>query len=252
MKSATPDRNAIAKGVKYLVSQRSGYGAFGSTQGTVLALKALTEYAVFSSRTEESGTVQVSVDGKIVSEKSFEANQKESIEFAGLEKYLSEGKHKIKVKYVGMKKALPYSISVAWNTTLPQSKKECAIQLDTKLSANKIKAGETLRMTVNITNKTAEGLASNIAIIGLPAGLSAQPWQLKEIQEKKLADYYEVKGNNIILYFRQMKPSEIRTINFDLKAEIPGEYSSPASCAYLYYTNEFKDWKAFEKITVTK
>ena len=43
-----------------------------------------------------------------------------------------------------------------------------------------------------------------------------------------------------------MAPSEIKLINFDLKAEIPGIYEAPASSAYLYYTNEFKSWSALE------
>ena len=101
-------------------------------------------------------------------------------------------------------------------------------------------------------NKTDQGLPSTIAIIGIPAGLTAQPWQLKEILDKKLVDYYEVVGNNIVIYYRQMAPSEVKNINLDLKAEIPGEYQAPASSAYLYYTNEFKCWTAMDKITIKK
>ena len=43
-----------------------------------------------------------------------------------------------------------------------------------------------------------------MAIIGIPAGLSAQPRQLKELQEKQVFDYYEIKGNNIAVYYRGM------------------------------------------------
>jgi len=91
-----------------------------------------------------------------------------------------------------------------------------------------------------------------MAIIGVPAGFTAQPWQLKELQEKKVFDYYEIKGNNIAIYYRCMEPNAVKEIKLDLKAEMPGVYDAPASSAYLYYTNEFKSWSGADKITIKK
>lgn len=252
LKSGKPKNLVLNNAVKYLIGSRSGYGVFGSTQGTILALKALTEYAKYSKKTDENGTVQFFVDGKKVAEKSYKAGERDPIELKNLEKYLSEGKEKLTVKYKGAKKALPYSLAISWNTSLPNSAKECSVDLECKTSAKKVKVGETLRLTAKITNKTKEGLPTTMAIIGIPAGLSAQAWQLKEFQEKKMVDYYEVKGNRIFLYYRQMKPEEVKTINFDLKAELPGKYEAPASCAYLYYTNEFKTWTNISTISIVK
>jgi len=112
--------------------------------------------------------------------------------------------------------------------------------------------GETVRLSTTITNKTDKGLPSTIAIIGIPAGLTAQPWQLKELQEKNIVDYYEVIGNNVVVYYRGMAPNEEKEINLDLKADMPGEYDAPASSAYLYYTNEFKSWDAVDRIKIKK
>ncbi|MFO7657334.1 MAG: hypothetical protein R6W78_09720 [Bacteroidales bacterium] len=49
-----------------------------------------------------------------------------------------------------------------------------------------------------------------------------------------------------------MKPEEEKIVNLDLKANIPGVYRAPASTAYLYYTNEFKDWEAGERVIIRK
>jgi len=65
-------------------------------------------------------------------------------------------------------------------------------------------------------------------------------------------DFYEIIGNNVVFYFRDMAPSETHTINLDLKAEMPGEFDAPASSGYLYYTNEFKDWDAVETVVITE
>lgn len=244
---------AMNSAVQYLVGSRSGSGVFSSTQGTILALKALTEYAKFSKKTTEDGTIAVFVDGKKVSEKSYKAGDKGAIEIAGLEDYLKgEGKHSIKVKYMGVKTPLPYSVAVNWSTTLPNSDKECNIDLTTQLAAKTAKVGETVRMTSVITNKKDSDVPSTMAIIGIPAGFTVQPWQLKELQEKHIVDYYEIKGNNIAIYYRGLPAKAVKEINLDLKAEIPGVFDAPASSAYLYYTNEYKTWAEAERVTIKK
>ncbi|MBL0328806.1 MAG: hypothetical protein IPP64_05155 [Bacteroidetes bacterium] len=253
LKTPGKNANAMQNAVKYLVGARSGSGVFSSTQGTILALKALTEYAKSSKKANEDGTVEVYVDGKKVAEKSYKAGDKGTIVIEGMEEFVKgEGKHDVKVKYVGVKTPLPYSVSATWNTTLPVNDAVCAIDLKTKLATKTANVGETVRMTATITNKKNEEVPSTMAIIGIPAGFTVQPWQLKELQEKKVFDYYEIVGNNIAVYYRGMDAKSVKTINLDLKAEMPGEYDAPASSAYLYYTNEFKTWSGMDKVTIKK
>ncbi|MCX6295612.1 MAG: MG2 domain-containing protein [Bacteroidetes bacterium] len=253
LKTQGKNANALQSAVQFLVGARSGSGVFSSTQGTILALKALTEYAKFSKKTNEDGTVDIFVDGKKVAERTYKAGEKGSIVIDGMEEFVKgEGKHDVKVKYIGVKTPLPYSVSATWNTTLPVSDVACAIDLKTKLATKTATVGETVRMTATITNKKNEEVPSTMAIIGIPAGFTVQPWQLKELQDKKIFDYYEIVGNNIAIYYRGLGPKSVKEINLDLKAEMPGEYDAPASSAYLYYTNEFKTWSGLEKITIKK
>lgn len=250
LQSSNVPNTELNNAVEFLTKARSGYGDFGNTQSTIMALKALTAYAEFSKATNEAGTLEFYVDGKKVGEKDYVAGQREAIVIDGMEKYISSGKYKLELKYRHAKNPLPYSIAITWNTYLPQSAKECKIDLETVLAAKQTKTGEILRLTATIKNTTNEGLPSTMAIIGIPAGCSPQPWQLKEMMEKKKIDYYEVKGNKVFVYYRQMAPSEIKILNFDLKAEVPGNYEAAASCAYLYYTNEYKCWTSLPKLKV--
>jgi hypothetical protein len=251
----SPSKNGLAmtNAVQYVVGSRSGSGVFSSTQGTILALKALTEYAKFSKKTTEDGTIEVYVDNKKVETRNYKAGDKGAIEIDSLETAVKgEGEHIVKVKFVGVKTPLPYSVAVNYSTALPNSNPECALGLTTKLSTTKAAVGETVRLTSILTNRKKEEIPSTMAIIGIPAGFTVQPWQLKEMQEKKVFDYYEIKGNNLAIYYRGMDANAVKEINLDLKAEIPGEYDAPASSAYLYYTNEFKTWSAADKVTISK
>ena len=91
-----------------------------------------------------------------------------------------------------------------------------------------------------------------LARVGLPGGLTFQTWQLKELRDKKLIDFYETRAREVILYFRAMKPGETREIPLDLVATVPGHYTGPASSAYLYYTDEHKTWVKPMTVTVQK
>jgi uncharacterized protein YfaS (alpha-2-macroglobulin family) len=242
--------NALNKAVDYLTKARSGYGDFGNTQSTIMALKALTQYANYAKQTNEDGVLEMYVEGKKVAEQAYKAGEREAIVISGIEKYLNAGKNKLELKYRNAKNPLPYSIAVSWNTELPVSAKECMVDLRVDLNDSKVKTGETVRLKVKLENKTNAGLPSTMAIIGIPAGCSAQPWQLKEMQDKKIIDYYEINGNQLNIYYRQMAPNEVKTLNFDLKAEVQGKFLSPSSSAYLYYTNEFKEWQALQTLEI--
>ena len=253
LKAQNKDIQSLNNAVHYLTSVRSGSGVFSSTQGTILALKSLTEFAKFSKKTTEDGTIVIYVDTKKVGERSYKAGDKGVITVSGIEQFVKgEGTHTLKIRYIGVKTPLPYSVALNWNTFLPASDKECSIDFTTKLSSKLVSVGETVRLTAVITNKKNEEVPSTMAIIGIPAGFTAQPWQLKELQEKNVFDYYEIKGNNIAVYYRGLGPKSVKTISLDLKAEMPGTYDAPASSAYLYYTNEFKTWCATDRVTIRK
>jgi hypothetical protein len=242
---------ALQTAVESLVKLRSGAGGFGSTQGTILALKSMVAYSKFAKQTNESGSIEIIVNGKKVAETSYLAGRKEAVEVKGLEAFLVEGKNSLEVRYHGCKNALPYSVAVDYSTSLPAASEACVVDLQTKLSATKLKMGETVRMSATLKNTTNNGQPMTMAILGIPAGLSPQPWQLKEMQERKVFDYYEIIGNNVVAYYRQMTPNETRQINLDLKADLPGRYTAPASSAYLYYTAEYKDWTSLPTVEIT-
>ena len=215
-----------------------------------MALRALVAYAKFSKRTDEPGTIEVYANGKKVDAFDYEKGYDKPIVIDGLAKYLTDGSNEVEVVYANTKTPLPYTVGVNYSTALPRSSDECVVDLTTKLSSTKIKVGETVRLTAELKNTTDQGQPMTMAIVGLPAGLSAQPWQLKELLEKEAFAFYEVIGNNLVFYYRQMKPSETRTINLDLKADIAGSYDAPASSAYLYYTDEHKTWTALDRIEI--
>ena len=240
----------IERAMNYINSSKSEYG-FGSTQSTVLALKALTEYTKKSPIADETGgEVTLLIDGKKIKKQSYSNGSTSAIIFDDLAGYFTEGNHVVNVKFNTAEAVLPFDFSVKYATALPPSSPKCAVELSTKLNTEEVKVGETVRYVAEIQNVTNGDVANPIAVIGIPAGLTLQPWQLKKLEEQGLCDYYELKGNYLILYYRGLTAGEKRTINLDLKADIAGQFEAAASVTYLYYENEYRNWASGAEILV--
>jgi hypothetical protein len=114
-----------------------------------------------------------------------------------------------------------------------------------------VKMGETVRLDAVVTNRTTVGQPMTLARLGLPGGLTFQNWQLKELREKGQFAFFETRAREVILYFRDMKPGEVKKLSLDLVATVPGSYTGPASSAYLYYNDTDKSWVAPVSVKIT-
>jgi alpha-2-macroglobulin-like protein len=249
MKSTPTDLFLVSECVKEIVSCRS-YGQFGSTQGTTLALKVLTEYSKFIRSQRSDGTIKIFVNDAQADQFSYKKDDQEKITMNAFGKVLNDGEQKLRIAFSAGAEPLPYSLDLLWYTKHPQGNEKCKVRLSTKLASPVVKVNETIRLNIHVQNITTQGLPMATAVIGIPSGLSVQPWQIKDLQEKNAFDFYEIADGNLILYYRELEPAAIRAIALDLKAEIPGSFTSAASSVYLYYTNEFKHWEPGTSISV--
>ena len=242
LRSDQPNKLKIDKGVEFLIKQRSGSGGFGNSQATIVALKALTAYVVFSKRASEDGAFTLTVNGKEAAKADWKAGTQNTIIAKGWESEIKEGQNKLEFGYSVLKEPLPFTISLDYFTSIPKSDPACKIKIETKLSMPKVKLGEVLQMLVKLTNTSTEGQPMTMAAVNIPGGCVVSPIQLRDLQQGKQVDFYEIKGNRIFLYYRQMAPSEVKNITLTMNPILKGRFEASASSAYLYYTAERKDW----------
>ncbi|MBX2850881.1 MAG: hypothetical protein KTR15_03945, partial [Phycisphaeraceae bacterium] len=242
------------------LTERCKSGRFGSTQSTVLALKAIVEYDKARSTPKAPGSLVLLVDGKPVGEPvEFNEETKGAIHLPAIASHLTPGKHTIAVKMRGGSK-MPYSIAVDYFADTPASSDECKLRIATWLSAKPkqitggtppILEGETTEVYARITNITKDGLPTPIAIVGIPGGLEPDYDQLKELVAVGKIASFEVIGRDVVLYWREMKPEQSIDLWIRCIAAVPGTYTGPASRTYLYYTDEHKRWADGLTVTIT-
>jgi len=244
-------RPNVESACKWIGSKRSGSGDFGSTQSTILALKALIEFARGNKKPAENGTITVTVGGAKVGEKAFTSQQAGPIvvEIDNPEKLLKGDKVSVDVT-TDAKQAYPCTVSWECRTRAPNSSPDCPVKLATKLSKTEANEGDTVRLNVTVENLKGTQNGMVTAVVGIPAGLKVPEdmKQLKLLTDRKeegkrpTVSYWEKRGRELVFYWHGLGDKEKVEFGVDLIADVPGEYRGPASRVYLYYGAEHKFW----------
>lgn len=248
---ADPGRFGVAsdRAVKWIGRQRGNGGAFGSTQATILALKALIAHTR-GQRPVEKGTLTLWVNDRKVGEVNVVPNGSEAlvINLPDAEAVLKPGRNTVRVAVTG-KNQFPYTVGWSYQTLKPVSDPRSVLKLSTSLARPTAVEGESVRLTVKLENTSAKEQGMAVAIVGLPGGL-VLPEDLKQLREyteapkdgRPVLSMFEVRGRELILYWRDLAPREKIEVPIDLSCRVPGQYSGPASRAYLYYNADPKTW----------
>ncbi|MFO0864652.1 MAG: alpha-2-macroglobulin family protein [Gemmataceae bacterium] len=243
----------IQKTMQWMTTQRQG-GGFGQTQSTILALKALVAHAKASRKTTESGSLIVVVESDggqpLTFTKTFAAGAVDPLEVSIPANALKKGKNRVKMELTG-KNAFPFSATWNYRIDRPLNPANVPVTMTAKLDREDLHEGDTVKMNVCVKNTTGKGQGMAVAVVGFPAGLALPEnhEQLKNLS--KLRDggtkeseisFYEVRGRELVLYWRQLTPNAEIQLDLDLVCRLPGEYKGPASRSYLYYQPELKYW----------
>ncbi len=131
-----PQAQAAAK---WIASNRMGTAGFGSTQATVLALKALIAMAGHS-QSQAGGRLLVQLDGKVIGQAKLpqQPSSGSTVEITGLGgqlEALGENVGEVEIELVASQaKNLSYTIDVACHAITPKSDDACPVKLTVELT----------------------------------------------------------------------------------------------------------------------
>lgn len=241
----------VRRAVEYLQSARSGRGTFGATQATIVALRAMTAYAIEHRAMLKDGTVRIYEGDRLLAERAFSAEDVGAMNF-DLWQDLTPGEHTLRLQIEGGGSApLPWAGEVRYHAEQPADDPNTATSVTATLRQDTVPEGETVALDVLIENVSDDELPTPMAIIGLPAGLELATTVLEDMHKAEKFAFWELKGRELILYWRKMDAGAKHELTFDLTARVPGTSTGPASRTYLYYTPDQKRWAAPLTIEVT-
>ena len=162
----------------------------------------------------------------------------------------TEGDNRIAIYQSNSENPINLTVEANWRSWDVPTANNLPLAINTQLANAKVNGGDFVPYHIEVENISEKEVNSPMAIIGIPAGLSLQSWQLKEMEENRLFEYFEIIDNYLVAYFDTFQPGQKQKIQLDLKAEVPGHFISPASVAYPYYTAELKSWEKGQEILI--
>lgn len=226
MKSQKNSKDLVTKIINRINLQNTTYE---STQTLVIKLKALTEFYKAYPKAESS------------EEPQFFVNNTELKTLSTIGQFLKRGNNELKVKYPSGK-GIPMLLSYKFNDLIPDKNPNPELNFTTTLDKNKAKIGDNVRMTVKIENPTLLNLGMITAKIGIPAGLTMDPKNLKAMMERNEIAYYEIFDNYLVLYWYNLDAKKNIEVHLDTKAEFAGKYTGKANHVFEYYFQQNYQW----------
>lgn len=230
------DKFNAGRAAKWLVSQRNAYGGFGSTQDTVVALQALTEYSE-ESRTNVALRVKVSWES---GEKELEVNSENFDVLQVVE--VPVGKE-IEINAEGDGEAVVQVVK-RFNLLQPEREGEEILKLSVDYDTDEVEVNDTVKVSAAVEfNPPIETMKAEMVVmdISVPTGFAPVEETLdKVVMEQKKIKRYEVAGRKVIFYIEGMEANERISFSFDVKALYPVKAKGVSSEAYSYYDPDVK------------
>jgi uncharacterized protein YfaS (alpha-2-macroglobulin family) len=221
------------RALDWLVGQKSGQGGWGSTQNTVMTLKALTNAA---SQTEAvpHGTVHVQIDDETVATHQVDAKTDDEIQTIVLP--TDTGRNEITItgpRNSGIYYELQHQFNVPWNRSdLPNSERNSSLRMMVSHDRRNLTVDDTVTTRVTVNAKDG-AIGTALVDIGVPPGFVVQESSLDRLKRNGTISRYERRGRQLILYVEDVEGR--RTLSFKMRATQPVEASSGAARMYDYY-----------------
>lgn len=234
----------VRRAVDFLQGARDARGTFGATQATIVALRAMTAYAQANRSMREPGSA-ARVRRRHAARRTRFCGQRRRRDHVRTVGQLAIGEQTLRLELDGSGKApLPWACDVSYHSEQPADDPDTKVTLRTGLRATTVTEGDTVALDVTLENRTDEHLPMTMAIVGLPAGLELPTRVLEDLQRGERFAFWELRGRELALYWREVAPRASEKLTLDLVARIPGRSTGPASRTYLLYTPQQKRWAA--------
>jgi hypothetical protein len=228
------------KGLSYIASKKDASGAWGSTQATIMALRAVL-LSTEKGSADVRGTVEVLVNGSTAERLELKAENNDLLHQFALKNIAAKNTVEIRFRGTG---GLAYQIAgqyfVPW-TEEPKNE-PLSIQVDydrTRLAQDDIATATALIR--NNLNKTANMVMVDL---GIPPGFDLLSEDLQDFKEKTAAhksgrlEKFNLTATQAILYFDSIAAGDAVKLKFRLRAKFPIRARTFQSRVYEYYDPE--------------
>ncbi|MBI4286544.1 MAG: alpha-2-macroglobulin [Chloroflexi bacterium] len=233
-----------SRAAKWLVSRRNAYGGFGSTQDTVVALQALTEYSS-GARADVDLTINVKASGL---DKTLRLTPQN---FDVLQVVELPVNSDVDIEVAGKGEAIA---QVVKRFNLPEVEaKEEILKIDVRYDVTEVAVNDLVTVAVSLAFNPPVPMEAGMVVldVSVPTGFAPVTESIdKAIKGDARLKRYEVAGRKVIFYVENMQQGDKVAFTFTVRAMYPVKAKGVTSQAYAYYQPEIKGETLSRAVTV--
>lgn len=231
-----------AKAINYIVAGKNAAGTWGTTQATVMALRALLLSTEKGGATAK-GAVEVVLNGKTAASLTLTAENNDLLHQFVLKGTAAQSSNLVEIRFSG-EGSLAYQ--VAGRYFLPWNQKPANEPLSITVSYDRthLAQDDIATATATVRNNLAKTANMVMVDLGIPPGFELLTEDLQTYREKSAnsksgrLEKFNLTATQAILYFDSIAPRDEFALTFRLRAKYPIRARTFASRVYEYYSPE--------------
>lgn len=236
--------------INWLSGEKDTFGQWGSTQATVLALRAMIA-SLGATGEAADATISVKLDQEVVEEIVVDDFNSEVVQLVDLRDLTGEGRHEIEVQINGSGN-LFYQIVQVHNLPWDQlgGAEEGPLGVSVDYDRTQLEVDGVVTGTVTVTNSDA-ALADMVMVeLGLPPGFDLDRSPLDQAVQQGRIARFETRPRLLVVYLMGVEPGVARTFEYRLVARTPLRAQVPRARVYSYYNPDVQAFQAPVELTV--
>ena len=229
----------VRKSLAWIASKKNGEGNWGTTQGTIMALRALLR-ASEQSGSDARGTAVVLLDGKKVVTLEINKENNDLFHQFVLPQTDADRDNKIEIRFSG-KGGLAYQIAGRYFVPWQHAATHELLAIEVKYDRTRLAQDEIVTGTAKIRNNLDKTAKMVMVDLGIPPGFELLSEDLQKMVEKTAGaksgrlEKFSMTATQAILYFDSIAPRDSFDVRYRLRAKYPIHAQVFASRVYEYY-----------------
>lgn len=244
----------VRKALAYIASKKDAFGTWGSTQATIMALRALLMSSEGSS--DATGVVQITLNGQPVEKLTLARDNNDLYRQIVLPNARAHDANDLEIVFNGVG-GLAYQVVGRYFVPWESNPKAESLSIDVTYDRTKLAQNETVGATATIRNNLNETAKMVMVDLGIPPGFDLLTEDLEEFKTKTAGfetgclEKFSFTATQAILYFNGFAPKTTVQLHFRLRAKYPIRAHTFQSRVYEYYDPSVNSIAAPKQFEVT-
>ncbi len=227
--------NDANKALVYITKSKDPHGTWGSTQATILALKALVA-AAGGAPMKETAKFTLSVNGKQVAEGEVNDKNSDVLQMFDLKEHVQAGNNDVTVAVKGETNMMYQVVARHFEPWVTMEQKKPLLDVTVDYDRTKLSTADLLKAKATLKYNGETPTYMVIVDLGIPPGFTVDGGDFAEMVAAKKVQKFSITGRQVTLYLGDVKPGDVLTFDYSLKPKYPVKAKTPATVAYEYYT----------------